>query len=389
MKKRLILPLTCALLGPGFSASAADEGTDLVQSDHAVVYGTDDRQEFYQVTDPAIQQLARQSIALITRDEYVVDYGNGSVELRGNPLPVCPGHAFRGQPISGECSATLIDSQTVLTAGHCVTSAYDCMNQRFVFNRYYDAEGQLHALTPNDVYRCGQVVARHLDDLKNNPGLPGIDYAVVRLDRPVASHLKPAKVLVQRPLYARGTPLRLLGFPNGIPLKVDSNAWVENSDTVSAFYKAVMDSFAGNSGSGVFNAQLELVGVLVRGSEDYETDQYNQCWNPVQLSDARGEEQVNYIQPALKAMCDSGYQSPICQGSTQGNPGGSTQGNPGEFCPNGNCWGTGGGSGDGSGQPTVSDEGGCTCTGAQGPETSPWALVAIGLFALLFRRRRA
>jgi hypothetical protein len=69
----------------------------------------------------------------------------------------------------------------------------------------------------------------------------------------------------------------------------------EVRDTANqSFFKADLDTFGGNSGSGVFDqGTKKLIGVLVRGDTDYEKDPSGKCTIAhvcPRYSDCRGED---------------------------------------------------------------------------------------------------
>jgi hypothetical protein len=64
----------------------------------------------------------------------------------------------------------------------------------------------------------------------------------------------------------------------------------------SAFFVATLDTFGGNSGSGVYDdASNKLIGVLVRGEADYKPDQGAHCnrVNQCPSIGCRGEERTS------------------------------------------------------------------------------------------------
>ncbi|PTL84207.1 hypothetical protein DAT35_12305 [Vitiosangium sp. GDMCC 1.1324] len=66
----------------------------------------------------------------------------------GTAYNLCTSQRFRDDPTAAFCSGTRIDDDLVLTAGHCVTSANDCTNTRFVFN--YDQPSAGTQVAVND-----------------------------------------------------------------------------------------------------------------------------------------------------------------------------------------------------------------------------------------------
>jgi hypothetical protein len=126
-------------------------------------------------------------------------------------------------------------------------------------------DATLQTVSSDDVYSCSALVVHRLP--------PVGDFAVLRLDRPVKGR-QPAKVRLGARSVGEDDALLITGCPSGIPIKIADSAKVrENRANFLDFFVANLDSFEGNSGSGVFLAgSKELVGILTRGEEDYVTD---------------------------------------------------------------------------------------------------------------------
>jgi len=78
-------------------------------------------------------------------------------------------------------------------------------------------------------------------------------------------------IAIHREDVSNGTPLMVIGYPNGLPEKVAGGGAVLDASQ-AGFYRTNLDTFHGNSGSPVFHAgSAKIVGVLVRGEEDFET----------------------------------------------------------------------------------------------------------------------
>ncbi len=253
-----------------------------------VIYGPDDRIDLYQETDPMRRRLAASTCALI-RSNRVRDNGDGTFDLvvsvwieRG--LPACEGEPFAGQPVAAECTGFLVGPDLIATAGHCFDE-FDLNPMRFVFGYH-----MLDGLTPvgtvdaDQVYQGVAIVGR-MKDLDE-------DYSVVRVDRVVTSPDAEPMDIRRAGVVEVGTPLGVIGHPAGLPLKLAFGAQTAVSDNAPAgFFKANLDTYGGNSGSPVFNAQTGMVeGILVRGETDYVDD--GACFESNRLPNEEAAEEV-------------------------------------------------------------------------------------------------
>ena len=165
-----------------------------------------------------------------------------------------------------------------------------------MFDYLYEAEGELASIDADDVYGCAEVVVRELS--------ARADFMVVRLDRPVVGR-EPVRVARARDL-GPGQGLVMIGFPEGTPAKIDDGGSVvrpTHPDGLDGVL-ASTDSFEGSSGSGVFDAEGDLVGILVGGSGDYVVD--GGCLRAARIGEAEASESVLFAEAALLPLCESG-----------------------------------------------------------------------------------
>ncbi len=220
-----------------------------------VVYGTDNRVDVDDSPNDDYRNWAQATAAMIPNYRIGSDGAIYSNTL-GVSKDLCSGERFADQINPAICSGFLIGSDILVTAGHCVESLSDCSDYKWVFNFrdntiFFDSD---------DSYECVEVLGR---EQAGN----GADYAVVRLDREVPG-ITPLKFRVEGKVRDNA-PLVVIGHPSGLPAKIADGASVR-SNSPSQYFVANLDTFGGNSGSAVLDAETGMVeGILVRGETDY------------------------------------------------------------------------------------------------------------------------
>ena len=235
-----------------------------------VIYGEDNREDVFAWKDPYWRLLANSTAAMISsskleyqpeKDSYLLHYSQWGSEY-------CSTERFFNQPKVAKCSGFLVAPDLLITAGHCVSSQWRCYNYDWVFNFQMKEKGGFEKNIPKkNVYQCIEIIESSIS-FKN-------DYALIRLNR---------DVLDQKPLEFRkkGFPgpkseLIIIGHPLGLPTKISDGGKIRNNSH-PYFFTANLDSYSGNSGSPVFNAQTGIVeGILVRGERDFEYDSKKHC----------------------------------------------------------------------------------------------------------------
>jgi len=273
-----------------------------------VVYGTDDRKDWYEHPDLALRDLTTQSIAAMMDPATVQRNSDGTYSLNadtiGRSYGLCRTERFYDQLSAASCSGTLIDDDLILTAGHCVTNASDCASTVWVFNYYMESATALATIEATDVYECAQLMV-HQEPTRNSD----LDYSILRIDRSAAPRHTPADIEKQRVALRVGDPVTIIGFGSGLPAKIDNGGNVLDASTAALeAFRATTDSFGGNSGSGVFDINRKVVGILVNGDTDYNYRGGCATVNVLSETGVSGEG-VTYAFNAVQDLCGTGYAS--------------------------------------------------------------------------------
>jgi hypothetical protein len=248
-------PIAAAILFVGCAAHP-DAGVRI----EPAIYGDDDRVEAIDHPDPDLVARARQSVVALVRGERwaswrlcdELDVGPDAAPDLIEDQELCDTERFATQPVGSSCSATLIDVDLVITAAHCVPDDAACASMRIVLGYELDGDGSVRAIPRSDVHACRRRIEAP----------DGLDVVMLELDRPVAATYRPAPIAATP--VAPGDPLRIIGFPLGIPMKIADGCEVI-STTSDGRFRSDCDAFPGNSGSGVFNEANELVGIHSSG----------------------------------------------------------------------------------------------------------------------------
>lgn len=252
-----------------------------------VVYGEDDRLEPYEV-DGMFFDLAKSTAAMIPSDA-IKEGQNDSFNIEESPLSgrnICKDEKFASQGTAAICSGFLVAPDVIVTAGHCVTSESMCRDYFWVFDYALSSEGDKNysEADKDNVYRCKKIYAQELNNTTQ------MDFGIVVLDRPVLN--RNYLTISKERKIADKTPIVVIGHPTGLPTKIAGGAKVRDN-TNEIFFNANLDTFGGNSGSAVFNEKTgEVVGILVRGENDYVNAPGRDCQvvNRCSNSGCRGED---------------------------------------------------------------------------------------------------
>jgi V8-like Glu-specific endopeptidase len=272
MKIKSILLITQLL---GLSAQALAEPASGLDE---VIYGKDNRQEITSVESEFIKQAAKTVAGKILFSSLTPSLTNDSAfdfahETLATNDQVCEDEPFAKQFVLSSCSAFLLGPDLLVTAGHCMENWLDCRTSAWIFD-YTQGTNEIHR---KDVYRCREIVVRALT--KNRKTMS--DYAVIRLDRKVEADRKPVRYRTDKKRVKLSTPLSVIGHPMGLPMKYADGAKVKGWNWIDLilpvrgirhrkfYFTTNLDTFAGNSGSPVFNMKdKQIEGILVEGADD-------------------------------------------------------------------------------------------------------------------------
>ena len=256
------------------------------QASIKVIYGDDDRVDVIDSNNSLYIKLAKSTAAMISASK-IKEFNNDQVQITGKTLEqngVCSSEPFAKQLAAANCSGFLVGEKTLLTAGHCIRSQFDCERYSWVFDYKVDFPTQSEMIVDkSSVYSCKKLVKQELDSAS------GIDYAVIELDKAVTDR-SPLKFRTEGSVSV-GEPLVVIGHPSGLPTKVADGANVRAIK--EKYLVANLDTYGGNSGSAVFNSVTGVVeGILVRGETDYVYDSLQGCRvsNVVADNGGRGED---------------------------------------------------------------------------------------------------
>jgi V8-like Glu-specific endopeptidase len=286
----------------------------------AVIYGDDSRRDVYAVGSAELARLAVDSTVAFMSAEHLVASGGGAFAIAADTLAesnnLCPGEAFASQPAAATCSGVLVDDQLVLTAGHCISEDATCDGQQLVFGYAITDAANAIAVDGDAIFHCKSIPARrHGLDADGRRW----DYGFIELDRPVGPARHPVAIAGQ-PL-AVGSAVVVIGYPSGLPAKVDSGAALLYARSCMDYFTIDSDTFQSSSGSGVFDELGRLAGIFARGGSDYEFVPDRGCAvarRIAEVTDPAAAEQASYVGPAIAALCAAGWPSArLCSGPAQ------------------------------------------------------------------------
>jgi V8-like Glu-specific endopeptidase len=213
------------------------------------------------------QQIKAATAALVTKD----NIANPHITAFGDAYRFCTSQKFLEEKLWSNCSGVLIAKDVILTAGHCIHSRTECTDKTIVFD-YRNNEDilRIQSNPQSYEYRCKKILYWSEPVDKKNL----VDFALIQLDRPV---LDRQPISLSKNKLNQKQDLFTVGHPLGLPMKVsagfvsDLNAQF-NGQSKNSFYKAQVLTHPGLSGGAVYDSNEQLVGLLVRGEANFESD---------------------------------------------------------------------------------------------------------------------
>ena len=255
--KTLLLALTLLLSSSAFAGVAGTR----------VIYGEDNRLDLYETQNPLHVLLAQSTAGMVSNrvlkrtsaDLYKI---TRRITLEEG-MNLCPSEKFSQQPVLANCSGFLVGDDILVSAGHCFKGPAEgsCQTHSWVFGLHMESDDEINLdnISEDNVYRCKKVIKAEFNINE--------DYAVIQLDRKVVNR-KPLKFRTQGKV-SRSSELVVIGHPTMMPLKVSAGGNVIGNSNPFQF-TTNLDTFQGNSGSAVFDANTGLLeGILVSGKTDY------------------------------------------------------------------------------------------------------------------------
>lgn len=233
----LLIPIVMVIM-----TSCSDSPSNKIKNENTMlsgkaIYGDDDRKNPQNHSDEILRKYS-ESVVLLTRQK--------TIPIKNN----------------GFCSGSIVNLDGkifVMTAGHCVEKTDRCDDIYFIRN-FEDGTRKKQIQ-----HRCRSILFSSL----------AIDLAILEIDETTTKlNNLPSISLDLLEKTEIGTPLAIIGHPEGGPQKITDNCNILEKESITFQHRC--DTFSGNSGSPVFELNgHRLIGILISGRKDKTNDGSN------------------------------------------------------------------------------------------------------------------
>jgi hypothetical protein len=323
-----------------------------------LVYGNDDRKDYFEIQRESLRQIFETKAVVLVRAYRIPSLLDGT--FRGIPTweeieQLCSGEPFAAQRSAAFCSGVYWGHGLVLTSKHCLTDK-NFENDRVVFGYYFDDDNRIAVSTP-DVHEIISIVASSGED--------DGDYAWLRIDG-ATTRVQSVAPLSSVATVETGEPLIAVNSGGGIPLKIDGGGRVVDArKEYLDYFVTNIDAFRGASGSGVFNIDGALAGILTRGGTDFTVTESG-CRTTIRSDEKEAKEKVTYVRRAVEGLCRKEPEHPLCDENGE------------QLCVDGYC---------------IANNGGASCTvtmvAVKGARKCKELLIECMVVSIVLSRRRS
>lgn len=228
------------------------------------------------------QEVAK-SVALIVHKDQAPSSG---LQTTTSPQPLC-GVSLNPQPqaqVKTSCSGVLVAANVVATVGHCINQLaganLNAANLRVVFGYRYNTASSAQFAT--SIYEVDKIVGHYHHRCMRNKN--HLDWGLLLLKPPPAGTPPlPAPATISTGTISVNSPIYVIGYPRGLPLKLSEQANIKAVGT-NYFDGSTMCAMGQSSGSPVFNSNNKVIGLVSEVLGDMEPRAIKAC----QLSQCLG-----------------------------------------------------------------------------------------------------
>jgi hypothetical protein len=268
---------------------------DVLRMKQYTIFGVDDRADLCNIVDEEILNSSK-GVCAIFLDDFIKNNGDGSFRLEKKLFreksidifedKICPEEEpFADQPIGAYATGFLVKPDVICTSGHW--GEEDLSKWRIVFgHKMIDDETAIYSFDKSQVFYVDEVIGREYVSKGEKE-----DWALLKLDKTTKNQTV-LNVRKGKNKIGDDQAVYAIGHPQGLPMKYAGGSKVRKNSPKNHFLVNT-DTYAGNSGSPIFNADThEVEGVLSRGEEDFRFIEKDGCYVSLicRENDCIGEE---------------------------------------------------------------------------------------------------